>query len=63
MPMRRTSWLGTVAVTIELMGIAYPAATGAQTLEPIVYTVRVPKPGLSRCRDRGGVSDGGAAGR
>ncbi len=26
------------------MGFAYPAATGAQTLEPIVYTVKISKP-------------------
>ncbi len=44
MATRSRSWLGLVAVTIELMGFAYPAATGAQTLEPIVYTIKVPKP-------------------
>ena len=38
------SWLGVVAVMIVLIGACLPRGRRAQALEPIVYTVRVPKP-------------------
>ncbi len=46
MQRRSLWWLVFVGVVIALMGVGYPAvaAPGAQALEPIVYTIKVPKP-------------------